>query len=209
MKLTSKPHRQARWSSLAQHSAALASLCLLGTGALVGCGSGSDAGFSDGSDSGSSGALQAGRSNSAAGSVSAGGSGGAAQAGSGTAAATAGGNAAGSAAVCTSGGACTACLCMKCPTQVSTCEATPGCQAIAECVASSRCQGAACYCGTADTIACAAGSANGPCRDAILNAPGGHKPTLTNQSAGPAADAAIAVANCGSNSSSGCTASCQ
>jgi hypothetical protein len=125
------------------------------------------------------------------------GTGGAAQAG-----------ASGSGAVCSNADACTSCLCNHCPTDVETCESTPGCQAIANCVATSRCEGVACYCGTVGTLSCAAGTASGPCRDVILGAPGGHEPTLAEQSAGPAADAAIAVVTCGAKSGV-CTASCQ
>lgn len=110
---------------------------------------------------------------------------------------------------CSSGDACAACLCEKCPEPVSACKSTPGCQAIAECVASHRCQGSDCYCGSAPLLGCANGQANGPCRDIILSAPGARKPTLSDQSAGPAADAAIAVATCGAQTDTGCTASCQ
>ena len=110
---------------------------------------------------------------------------------------------------CSTGNACVACLCQHCPMQVETCEATPGCQEIANCVATNRCNGLACDCGTVDELSCAAGQADGPCRDVILNAPGGRKPTLANQSAGPATDAAIALGNCGAMPNNGCVDSCQ
>jgi hypothetical protein len=208
----------ARWSSVAW-------LCL-----LFGCGS-ADAGFSSEQQTGGGGtAAQAGSADSAGNSAAGrAGSDSTPQAGSGaSAAAGAGGgpsqwmggtsgnaaqsgsaDSAGSGDVCSNSDACTACLCRQCPTQVKTCESTSGCQAIAECVATSKCTGLDCYCGTADTLSCAAGTANGPCRDVILSAPGGRKPTVTNQSAGPAADAATAVGNCGSKADTGCTASCQ
>jgi hypothetical protein len=139
-----------------------------------------------------------------------GGSAGRAMSGNGGSAAQSGApSAAGNSSVCASGDSCNTCLCRQCPAQVQACETTSGCRAIAECVRTTRCQGAACYCGSADVLTCAAGTANGPCREVILAAPGSRKPTLNNQSAGPAADAATAVGNCGAKIDTGCAASCQ
>jgi hypothetical protein len=188
---------------------------------VAACGS-ANANFSaGGSEAAGSGAAMAGASSTSAGSSNPS----AAGASAGNAAGTSNGGASGSSNTSAAGGparagaggsgaassnvdACTACLCSHCPTEVETCESTPGCQAIADCVATSRCEGVACYCGTVDPLGCAAGTANGPCRDVILNAPSGHKPTLADQSAGPAADAAVAVATCGTKNGV-CTASCQ
>lgn len=202
----------------------LLALCILSAPSAVACGSG-DAGFSAGTDGGSAAQTSVAGAHAAAGSSSAVvGQGGAnAQAGAGNggaspdnggassgiggsepAAAGTGGNA----DACNSADACASCLCKACPAEVASCESTPGCQTIADCVKTSRCEGIACYCGSSDALTCATGNATGPCRDVILNAPGGHKPTLTNQSAGPAADAAIAVGNCASKDQA-CTASCQ
>jgi hypothetical protein len=56
-------------------------------------------------------------------------------------------------------------------------------------------------------LSCAQGQANGPCKDPILMAPGGHEPTITSPSGGPAADAAAAIGKC-EDSGSPCAAAC-
>lgn len=192
---------------------------------LSACGGSSDAGFSEGHQGGASSLGSAGNPShggSSAGGVATGGAavGGAAAGGAPavggsammeSAGAAQGGSAAlaGSAGACSSSEPCVACLCSHCGPEVSACEATPGCPAIAECVSNSKCQGTDCYCGTVDLLSCAAGTANGPCLDVILSAPGARKPTLADQSAGPASDAAVAVGNCGASESSGCSSACQ
>lgn len=92
--------------------------------------------------------------------------------------------------------ACEQCLCSSCTDQLQACAATEGCPELAVCIRDSHCQGIACYCGTFDAIACANGQANGPCKSAILDAPGGRLPTLISPSAGPASDAAVAISLC-------------
>lgn len=91
---------------------------------------------------------------------------------------------------------CERCLCMNCAQPLQTCAETSGCPEIAACIQASQCAGIDCYCGTFDALACAAGQSDGPCKSAILAAPGGREPSLTAPSAGPASDAAIAISAC-------------
>lgn len=91
---------------------------------------------------------------------------------------------------------CERCLCSQCTEQLQTCAATEGCPELAQCIRESGCEGIACYCGSFDAVACANGEANGPCKSAILDAPGGHVPSLLSPSAGPASDAAVAISAC-------------
>lgn len=98
--------------------------------------------------------------------------------------------------VCAGGDACAQCACSKCTDALRNCETTPGCGEIAACVRMNGCTGAACYCGTANLLDCANGTANGPCKEVILAAPGGKPPTVADPSAGPASDALVAVNNC-------------
>jgi len=77
------------------------------------------------------------------------------------------------------------------------------------CARSNDCFGFDCYCGSMDPITCATnGPGNGPCVDVTLAAPRSRVATLLNPSAGPASDAALALANC-SAQSNGCTVACQ
>jgi hypothetical protein len=92
--------------------------------------------------------------------------------------------------------ACEQCLCSSCTEQLQACAATAGCPELLVCIRDHHCQGIACYCGTFDALACANGEANGPCKAAILDAPGGRVPTLLSPSAGPASDAALAISRC-------------
>lgn len=94
------------------------------------------------------------------------------------------------------GDACAACLCERCRDELDSCAGTEGCLEILTCVRESACAGSACYCGDASLPACVGGQANGACKQAVLAAPGGREPTLTNPSGGPASDAALAVAQC-------------
>jgi hypothetical protein len=91
---------------------------------------------------------------------------------------------------------CEQCLCSSCTDQLRACAATEGCPELAVCIRDNHCKGIACYCGTFDAIACANGEANGPCKAAILDAPGGRLPTLISPSAGPASDAAVGISLC-------------
>jgi hypothetical protein len=98
---------------------------------------------------------------------------------------------------CESGDACGDCLCSDCASEVAVCTETAGCFEIVACARINGCTGLDCYCGSALPIACAtSGQANGPCLDAALAAPLSRLPTLANPSAGPAADAALEIANC-------------
>jgi hypothetical protein len=98
---------------------------------------------------------------------------------------------------CAGDDACASCACQSCAEQLHDCEATPGCQAIAECVRASACVGIQCYCGSDTAAACAAeGGGNGPCKEVILSAPGGKPPNLAQPSAGPASDALAGLATC-------------
>ncbi|MEO8179837.1 MAG: hypothetical protein ABI895_13475 [Deltaproteobacteria bacterium] len=102
--------------------------------------------------------------------------------------------------------ACGACLCDACRDELVTCGALPGCAEILACARANDCFGIDCYCGSANLITCAtSGRGNGLCVDATLAAAGSHPPTLVNPSAGPASDAALAVANCTANA---CGAAC-
>jgi hypothetical protein len=92
--------------------------------------------------------------------------------------------------------ACEQCLCSSCTDQLQACAATEGCPELVVCIRDNHCQGIACYCGTFDAIACTNGQANGPCKAAILEAPGGRVPTVLSPSAGPASDAAVAISLC-------------
>jgi hypothetical protein len=103
--------------------------------------------------------------------------------------------------------ACGSCLCSGCQQELQTCQATAGCEDIAQCVLDSGCTSIDCYCGTHALAECLAGQSDGPCKDVILNAPGGHEPSLQDISAGPAADAALAVGSCATSGS--CAATCQ
>jgi hypothetical protein len=94
---------------------------------------------------------------------------------------------------------CLSCVCVKCAAALDTCATTPGCREIMECVATSGCIGAECYCGDAGSATCLAGRGNGPCKDVVLAAPGGREPDTRNRSAGPASDAANAVGSCASD----------
>jgi hypothetical protein len=91
---------------------------------------------------------------------------------------------------------CEQCLCSSCTEQLQACAATEGCPELLVCIRDNHCEGIACYCGTFDAVACANGEANGPCKAAILDAPGGRVPTLIRPSAGPASDAAVAISLC-------------
>lgn len=108
---------------------------------------------------------------------------------------------------CAGTDACAQCTCMKCADQLRKCDTTPGCPDIAACVRTSGCTGAQCYCGTSNLLACAGGTANGPCKDVMLAAPGGKAPTTADPSAGPASDALLAVNACMQDSNA-CGASC-
>jgi len=102
--------------------------------------------------------------------------------------------------------ACGACLCGACRDELAGCGALPGCTEILACARTNACFGIDCYCGSVNVITCAtSGLGNGLCLDATLAAPGSHPPTLVNPSAGPASDAALAVANC---TASACGAPC-
>jgi hypothetical protein len=103
---------------------------------------------------------------------------------------------------------CEECLCTHCSTALERCSETSGCPEIAACIQASGCAGVDCYCGTFDVVACAGGQANGACRSAILEAPGGSVPTLQSPSAGPAADAAVAIGTC-MQPGGACAASCE
>ena len=97
---------------------------------------------------------------------------------------------------CAGADACATCLCGACSDELRTCLETPGCAEILACARASGCGGSACYCGSADPIACLNGSADGPCRSVIDGAPGGHVPSLSQPSAGVASDRASDVAQC-------------
>ena len=97
---------------------------------------------------------------------------------------------------CAAEDACGSCACRSCATEIRGCQDTPGCLEIAACVKSTSCLGVECYCGTDTAASCANDGGNGPCKEAILNAPGGKAPTLLQPSAGPASDAVTALATC-------------
>jgi hypothetical protein len=114
----------------------------------------------------------------------------------------------GNCVACSGGGDCAQCACMKCAVVLRTCETTPGCSDIAACVRASACAGTACYCGTSSLLECANGGGNGPCKAAMLAAPGGKPPTAADPSAGPASDALVAVNQC-MQDPNGCGSSCK
>jgi hypothetical protein len=102
---------------------------------------------------------------------------------------------------------CGRCLCSGCQQQLETCQNTPGCEDIAQCVIDSGCTDVDCYCGTHALVECLQGQSDGPCKAVILSAPGGREPSLQDASAGPAATAALDVGSCATGSA--CGASCQ
>lgn len=91
---------------------------------------------------------------------------------------------------------CERCLCTDCVEELQACAETSGCPEIAACIQASQCTGIDCYCGTFDALACAGGQSDGPCKSAILAAPGSREPSLLDPSAGPASDAAVAISTC-------------
>lgn len=91
---------------------------------------------------------------------------------------------------------CNRCLCSDCAQPLEQCANTPGCPEILGCTRQSGCIGAACYCGEFDVVTCLGGQSNGPCKAVILESPGSRVPSLANRSAGPASDAALAIATC-------------
>jgi hypothetical protein len=91
--------------------------------------------------------------------------------------------------------------------QAELCEKTAGCAEIAACGLETGCVGTACFCGAVDPLRCLSGEASGPCKDVIVGAPLGRMPTLDNPSAGPASDAAVALAACTEPSGS-CATEC-
>ena len=105
------------------------------------------------------------------------------------------------------GNTCGRCLCSGCQQELETCQSTPGCEDIAQCVIDSGCTDVDCYCGTHALVECLQGQSDGPCKAVILSAPGGREPSLQDASAGPAATAALAVGSCATGSA--CAASCQ
>lgn len=94
------------------------------------------------------------------------------------------------------GDACGACVCTECRSELDTCLGVQGCAAILACVRESGCSGRECYCGDASLTECVRGEANGPCQEAVLAAPGGKAPSITDPSGGPASDAALDVSDC-------------
>ena len=94
------------------------------------------------------------------------------------------------------GDACGTCVCTECRSELDTCLGVPGCAEILACVRESGCSGRECYCGDASLTECVRGEANGPCQEAVLAAPGGKAPSITDPSGGPASDAALNVSDC-------------
>lgn len=92
--------------------------------------------------------------------------------------------------------ACGACVCSECSSELDTCANTPGCPEILACVRENGCTGTDCFCGDASLTRCFNGGGDGPCKDAVLAAPGGREPTLDDPSGGPASDAALEVGEC-------------
>jgi hypothetical protein len=93
--------------------------------------------------------------------------------------------------------ACGSCVCSACTSPLEDCADTPGCAEILACVRESGCSGNECYCGDAGLTECVlGGGGNGPCKAAVLAAPGGREPSLADPSGGPATDAALGVADC-------------
>lgn len=126
-----------------------------------------------------------GQSNASAGAPSSGGSGSAGQSGSFE-----------QSCVASATDACNRCLCSGCTQPLEQCANTQGCPEILACTRQSGCTGAACYCGDFDAVTCLGGQSNGPCKAVILEAPDSRVPSLVNRSAGPASDAALAIATC-------------
>jgi hypothetical protein len=91
---------------------------------------------------------------------------------------------------------CERCLCTDCTAPVERCAETSGCPAILACIREQQCTGLDCYCGSYDPITCVMGQSNGPCKSVILEAPDSREPTIASPSAGPASDAALAIADC-------------
>jgi hypothetical protein len=94
------------------------------------------------------------------------------------------------------GDACGSCVCAECRSELDACLGVPGCAEILACVRESGCSGRECYCGDASLTECVRGDANGPCQEAVLAAPGGKAPSITDPSGGPASDAALNVSDC-------------
>lgn len=92
--------------------------------------------------------------------------------------------------------ACGECVCRECGESLDTCANTPGCAEILACVRENGCSGTDCFCGDTTIARCFAGGADGPCKEAVLSAPGGREPTISDPSGGPASDAALAVGEC-------------
>jgi len=92
--------------------------------------------------------------------------------------------------------ACGACVCSECGSELDTCANTPGCPEILACVRENGCSGTDCFCGDAALPRCFNRGGDGPCKDAVLAAPGGREPTLDDPSGGPASDAALEVGEC-------------
>ena len=92
--------------------------------------------------------------------------------------------------------ACGACVCSECQSELDACLRVPGCAEILACVRESGCSGRECYCGEASLAECVRDAADGPCKDAVLAAPGGKAPTLEDSSGGPASDASLRVSDC-------------
>lgn len=103
--------------------------------------------------------------------------------------------------------ACGACVCTECGTELDTCANTPGCPEILACVRENGCSGTDCFCGDAALTRCFDGGGDGPCKDAVLAAPGGREPTLNDPSGGPASDAALEVGEC-ADDDDGCADVC-
>jgi hypothetical protein len=91
---------------------------------------------------------------------------------------------------------CAACVCGACASELDDCAGTPGCAEILACVRDNGCSGTDCYCGDVGIAECFRGGGNGPCKAAVLAAPGGKEPTIASPSGGPASDAALQVADC-------------
>jgi hypothetical protein len=103
--------------------------------------------------------------------------------------------------------ACGACVCRECGAELDTCANTPGCPQILACVRENGCSGTDCFCGDASLPRCFDGEGDGPCKDAVLAAPGGREPSLDDPSGGPASDAALEVGEC-ADDDDGCSDVC-
>jgi hypothetical protein len=91
---------------------------------------------------------------------------------------------------------CAACVCGACASELQDCAGTPGCAEILGCVRDNGCDGSDCYCGDVRLTECLRGEGNGPCKAAVLAAPGGKELTIADPSGGPASDAALSVGTC-------------